>query len=118
MIQIIILFVFLAAFSFCNIKYPWIGDAEFLRASNLNSQCHGYCLDIQSTNCIKGIAILFILVGHIAGTFHTVVFTPLPALGVSLFLMCSGYGLSQSYNSKGLNNFWGKKFHEFYCLTP
>lgn len=109
MVQIITLFVFLAAFSFCNIKYPWIGDAESLRASNLNSQCRGYCLDIQSTNCIKGIAILFILVGHIAGTFHTVVFTPLPALGVSLFLMCSGYGLSQSYKSKGLNNFWGKK---------
>lgn len=111
MVQIIILFVILAAFSFWNIKYPWIGDAKSLKAANLNNLClgGGYCLDIQSTNCIKGIAILFILVGHIAGTFHTVVFTPLPALGVSLFLMCSGYGLSEPYIKKGLNKFWSKK---------
>ena len=52
---------------------------------------------------------MFILVGHIAGTFHTVVFTPLPAVGVSLFLMLSGYGLSESYKTKGLKNFWSKK---------
>lgn len=110
MLQVLVLFVILVAFSLFNIKYPWCGDAKQLKTTNIeNSNREGYLLDIQATNCIKGIAILFILIGHIAGTFHTVVFTPLPAMGVSLFLMCSGYGLSESYNSKGLKKFWGKK---------
>lgn len=110
MVQILILFITLAAFSFLNIRYPWIKSHKPIKIREIDDHMRGgYKLDVQSTNCIKGIAILFILIGHISGTFHTVVFTPLPALGVSLFLMCSGYGLSESYNSKGLNKFWGKK---------
>lgn len=58
---------------------------------------------------IKGVAILLILVGHISGTFHTVVFTPLASAGVSLFLILSGYGLSESFKKNGLSNYWQKK---------
>lgn len=66
-------------------------------------------MDIQNTTAIKGVAILLILVGHISGTFSTVVFTPLASAGVSLFLILSGYGLSESYKVNGLSKYWQKK---------
>lgn len=49
------------------------------------------------------------MIGHIAGTFGTVVFTPLPAMGVSLFLIMSGYGVSESFKKKGLSHYWPNK---------
>lgn len=60
-------------------------------------------------HCNKGVAILLILVGHISGTFSTVIFTPLASAGVSLFLILSGYGLSESYKVNGLSKYWQKK---------
>lgn len=109
MIQILIIFAILAVFCFIQLEYPFTHRPKSQSISELNACGGGYYLDVQSTNCVKGIAILLILVGHISGTFHTVVFTPLPAAGVSLFLMLSGYGLSESYKIKGLKHFWGKK---------
>lgn len=107
MLQIAIIFILIAAISCYKVKHPFVARRNTQENSALNSG--GYALDYKSTCCIKGIAILFILVGHIAGTFQTVLFTPLPAAGVSLFLMLSGYGLSESYKSKGLKDFWSKK---------
>ena len=52
---------------------------------------------------------LLIIVGHISGTMGTVVFSPLPATGVTLFLLVSGYGLNESYKSRGLAGFWMRR---------
>ena len=69
----------------------------------------GVILDMQHTTAIKGVAILLILVGHISTTFSTVIFTPLASAGVSIFLILSGYGLSESYKINGLLKYWQKK---------
>lgn len=75
-----------------------------------NVTCRGgYNIDYQSSTAMRGVAILLILVGHISGTFSTVVFTPLASAGVSLFLILSGYGLSESFKRNGLTNYWPKK---------
>lgn len=66
-------------------------------------------LDLQHTTLLRGIAILMIVVGHVSGTFNTVILSPLPAAGVAIFMILSGYGLTLSYNKNGLKNFWPKK---------
>lgn len=40
---------------------------------------------------------------------HTVVFSPIAGIGVTLFLIVSGYGLNCSFKNQGLKNFWKKK---------
>lgn len=66
--------------------------------------------DRQHTTALRGIAILMIVVGHISGTFHTVVLNPIASVGVTLFMILSGYGLTCSYNKSGLKGFWQKKY--------
>lgn len=66
-------------------------------------------LSFSTTNCLRGIAILLIMVGHVSGTMNTVVFSPLASTGVALFLIISGYGLNESYKKHGLEHFWRKK---------
>lgn len=62
------------------------------------------------TNTLRGIAILLVIVGHIVtGGFHNRYFTPLGAIGVTMFLFLSGYGLTESYKKNGLHGFWKKK---------
>ncbi|HHQ4928162.1 TPA: acyltransferase family protein [Aeromonas hydrophila] len=55
------------------------------------------------TNGMKGIAILFVMLGH------TGVIPYAGAYGVVLFLMLSGFGLVQSYFSTGLDGFFSKR---------
>lgn len=67
------------------------------------------------TNIIKGIAILMIVVGHAGNRIPgSRILTPLGAVGVGLFLICSGYGLEKSYLKNGLSNYWSKKFYSVY----
>ena len=56
-----------------------------------------------------GVAILTILISHIGNFSGVRYFTPLGPLGVSLFLMVSGYGLSESFNDAGLKDFFRKR---------
>ena len=73
--------------------------------------------DKNVTNIIKGFAILLIVIGHAdskirnAGIDHPLLLlcSPFGALGVGLFLVCSGYGLEKSYQKFGLQGFWKKK---------
>jgi peptidoglycan/LPS O-acetylase OafA/YrhL len=58
------------------------------------------------TNSLRGVAILFIILQH---TSSLRIFTPLGGIGVALFLLLSGYGLTESYQKTGLRNFWKKK---------
>jgi peptidoglycan/LPS O-acetylase OafA/YrhL len=58
---------------------------------------------------IKGLAILAVIIGHIGNFSGKARFTPLGGIGVALFLFCSGYGLTKSYEKNGLENYWMKK---------
>lgn len=66
-----------------------------------------YLTECQTT-ALKGIAILFVLLGHMGYIFFA------GAWGVSLFLMLSAYGLSSSYDKNGLSDFWRKKLWGVY----
>lgn len=65
----------------------------------------------DKTNVLKGIAIIMVVLGHTTALVDGLrVLTPLGAIGVGLFLICSGYGLEKSFQLNGLSNFWKKKF--------
>lgn len=67
-------------------------------------------LDFNHTNILKGYAILAVLFGHV-GQYSGVNGIEYPAgVGVSLFLILSGYGITLSVNKNGLNKFWIKRF--------
>lgn len=63
-------------------------------------------MDKYHTDMMKGIAIMLVIISHLGGILGVRYFTPLGGIGVSIFLICSGYGLSKSYISKGLSGYW------------
>lgn len=63
----------------------------------------------RKTTLIKGIAIFCVVICHL-GNFFTRFTTPLGGIGVALFLIVSGYGLSESYKKSGIKGFWLKRF--------
>lgn len=48
-----------------------------------------------------------VILMHSSCNFGLRIFTPLGGIGVALFLILSGYGLTESYKKKGLH-FFGK----------
>lgn len=73
-----------------------------------------FFMDKNSTNIMKGVAILCIVMCHMMGTFGNgiVYFTPLGGIGVSIFLILSAYGLNESWNpgiGGGYSNWWRKR---------
>lgn len=62
------------------------------------------------TNVVRGIAVFLILISHIGDKSGLRYFTPLGGIGVSIFLICSGYGLYKSYLKNGLENYFKKRF--------
>lgn len=66
------------------------------------------------TALIKGLAILIIVLCHMSGIFGVRYLTPLGGIGVSIFLICSGYGLVESYKKVGLMKFWTKKLKNIF----
>jgi peptidoglycan/LPS O-acetylase OafA/YrhL len=66
-------------------------------------------MSFSNTERIRGIAILMVILQHTGGDFGTRIFTPLGGGGVAVFLILSGYGLSESFKKKGLKDFWKKK---------
>lgn len=72
-------------------------------------------MSMQYTTIIKGIAILIIMLGHVANFWGGVRwFTPLGGIGVAMFLIISGFGLAESYKKTGLKNYWVKKLINVY----
>lgn len=65
--------------------------------------------DKDHTTIIKGIAIICVVLSHITGKFGIRYLTPLGGIGVAMFLICSGYGLTESYNKTDLKFYWSKK---------
>ncbi|HDR6821985.1 acyltransferase [Bacillus cereus] len=55
------------------------------------------------SNQLKGIAIILVILGHLQILSHA------GAWGVAIFLIVSGFGLTQSYLKSGINNFFKKR---------
>jgi peptidoglycan/LPS O-acetylase OafA/YrhL len=55
-----------------------------------------------------------IFISHLGNFSGVRYFTPLAPLGVSLFLICSGYGLSESFNKAALTNFMRKRIKRLF----
>ena len=72
-------------------------------------------ITIQTSNTLRGIAILLVMLNHVigksggAGTLYG-------AMGVSLFFFLSGFGLQKSYEKKAEKAFGRKKQNE--CGFP
>lgn len=71
------------------------------------------------TNAFKGLAIIFVILCHAAGTFGEgkfTLFTPLGGIGVAIFLFLSAYGLNESWSAKAsegkkpYEHWWRKRF--------
>ncbi|MDO5125587.1 MAG: acyltransferase family protein [Ruminococcus sp.] len=67
-------------------------------------------MDRDFTTAIKGIAIISVIWAHASHTLGINGVQFLAGIGVSLFLICSGYGLEMSYKKNGLCDFWKKRF--------
>lgn len=58
----------------------------------------------------KGIGIFIVVLVHLCNRHLNFQYlSPLAGAGVSVFLICSGYGLSESYKKNGLKYFWQNK---------
>lgn len=66
-------------------------------------------LDFTHTGILKGIAIILIIWGHIGKRIGIGGIQWIAGIGVSLFLMCSGYGLELSAMKNVLKGFWKKR---------
>jgi len=75
-------------------------------------------LSILQTNQMKGIAILIIIVSHVAQALrypgYLSLFHHLGFPSVAIFLILSGYGIFLSIEKKGLNNFFSKRVIRVY----
>ena len=66
-------------------------------------------LSFNYTTILRGVAILMVYLQHTMGALGTRAFTPLGGGGVAIFLILSGFGLSESYKKKGIKHFWKRK---------
>lgn len=81
----------------------------FVFKSRPTRKCNAF-LTFENTDFLRGLAILMIIVMHSCANMHDAKgFSSLGGIGVSLFLMLSAYGLSESYKKKGLHGFFKKK---------
>ena len=71
-------------------------------------KCSLTAISRENTIIIKGLAILFILLGHAS-------YIPYGGIGgVGLFLLISGYGLNESAKAKGFDGYWVKRIKTVY----
>lgn len=61
------------------------------------------------TECYRGAAIILIVLQHCSGKLGTNIFTPLGGIGVAVFLLLSGFGLTESFKKKGMKGFLKSK---------
>ena len=83
-----------------------IGNSFIKQHDKYNSN---FVLSFENTECLRGIAILLVIIQHISGGFGTNLLTPCGGTGVAIFLFISGFGLNESYKINGLKGFWIKK---------
>lgn len=95
--------------SFLLVSILLITVAIFIRSSNKDIIKGKEIFNIELTNAYRGVAILMVIIQHCSGKLGTNVFTPLGGMGVAVFLVLSGFGLSESYKKKGILGFVSKK---------
>ncbi|PEW16951.1 hypothetical protein COD21_04285 [Bacillus cereus] len=84
---------------FYNYNYSIIQKEEIMEFDyNLKNY-----LNKNWSNQLKGIAIILVILGHLQLISHA------GAWGVAIFLIVSGFGLTQSYLKSGINNFFKKR---------
>lgn len=66
-------------------------------------------MDCRYTDRLRGIAAVLVVISHVSGLTGTRIATPLGGIGVAIFLICSGYGMYNSYIKRGLEGFWRGK---------
>lgn len=71
--------------------------SKSLTDKSQNSNLEYSFMTIPHTTACRAIAATGIIISHIAGNR---IFTPLDGIGVSIFLMLSGYGVNESYKRK------------------
>ena len=62
----------------------------------------------------KGVAIAIVVYGHLGNLFGIRYLTPLGGIGVSMFLILSGYGINESWLKYGDQHFWRKRLVSVY----
>lgn len=77
----------------------------FLSKKNLYSNF----FERTQTGILKGVGILTVLWAHAGMNYEIGGIQWVAGIGVALFLIFSGYGLSESYTKHGLKNFWVKR---------
>ena len=84
-----------------------------LLSKQASKQASNEYFDRSNTSFLKGIAILLVMMCHLVGSIFqgsVRIFTPLGGIGVSIFLLLSGYGLNESFDKAGLEKWWRKRF--------
>lgn len=82
---------------FSSLVYKYDKDFSFLKR--------------DFTTSLRGIAMLLIMISHFTGDMeHGRLFTPVGGVGSNLFLLVSGYGMTESFRKYGLKDFWKKRF--------
>ena len=77
-------------------------------------------MDKKFTNNLKGLAIVTIVWAHVGGVLNVQFIQFIAGIGVCIFLICSGYGMQESYKKKKFDNFWKKRITKIYlpfCLV-
>lgn len=82
--------------------------------SATNTQIKYSICDRKLTEAFRGVAILLIMIQHLAGHLGTNIFTPFGGIGVTIFLVLSGFGLNESLKKNGINGFITKKFYRIW----
>ena len=103
LLEIIFFFVLITLPPLCRHK------EELLQNTSI-----GDSLKVDNTNMLRGLAILMVMLMHSSCDLGLRCFTPLGGIGVSLFLLLSGYGLAESFKRKGLTDFWKNKFSKIW----
>ena len=74
-------------------------------------------LSVHQTTCLKGVAILIVILHHLSQKYDGLEFffyQQIGYLGVAIFLFLSGYGLTESFKRSGLANFLRKRILKVY----
>lgn len=85
--------------------------------SATNTQIKYSICDRKLTEAFRGVAILLIMIQHLAGHLGTNIFTPFGGIGVAIFLVLSGFGLNESFKKNGVNGFITKNSIEYGYLS-
>lgn len=71
-------------------------------------------MGIEFTTSLKGIGILTVIWAHVGKQLGVPAIQFIAGVGVTLFLICSGYGMEKSFQKNGLKDFWKKRILSVY----